>query len=223
MTEDDLFKLQWDALYESTENNPYLPYKTSATLNKSLLTNNKRVIKAINEILEKAETASQTVIDFSSRFNNIMGDEMSDPTLLANLREIDENFFKAIVKIYNDLKSGSANADAIQRLEEADEEINEAITLLNQRLATLEESMEDFEEICEVDTDLQAIMLSHTPKNKQCIDLYVNGIHYSSNSFNLYSDRLSWLLNENNGGFLLEDGFEVLVKYNYYKESQSNG
>ena len=177
VSEDDLYKLQWDALYESTENNPYLPYKTSASLNKSLLTNNKRIIKAINEILEIAETANQSVVDFASRFNSIIGDEMADPTLLENLRSIDENFFKAIVKVHHEIESGAGSSEVIEALQNADIEIENAIDTLNQKIAQIESCIEDYEEICTIDTSLQSILLTHTPKNKDCIDLYINEFH----------------------------------------------
>ena len=211
-SEDDLYKLQWDALYESIENNTYLPWKNNA-LNKSLNTNNKRIIKAINEVFELATSSVSVTNNFSSRFDDVIGNELADPTLIEELRKIDENFFKAIIKINNELKTTS---QSVTNLETLNNEVSEIVEDLNKRVAELENScIEDFEEICRLDIDAQTIFLSHTPKNKNCIDLYVNGIHYPTKSFNMFTNGLAWLLTEDNDGFLLEEDFEVVVKYDY--------
>lgn len=214
-TEDDLFKLQWDALYESIENNPYLPYKTNS-LNKSLTTTNKRIIKAINEVNDSASNSKELVDSFVARFNNVIGDETADPNLFNELKKIDTNFFKAIVTINNKL---SDNTTKLESLESVDNDIQSAIDDLQKAIAKLEENcVEDFEEVCIVNTESQVITLSHTPKNKDCIDLYVNGIHYPNSSFNMFTNGLAWLLKEDDEGFLLEDDFEVIAKYDYLNE-----
>lgn len=214
-TTDELNGLQYDALWESIEDNPYLPYKTSDFSNKSLNTSNKRIIKAINEILKIAETAKENADSVSNRFNVVIGNETGDPTLLEELQKIDENFFKALFKInkqVNDLNNGIGDIEAVNN------EVQTAIDTLNKKVAELEKLnyVSNYEEFPTLNVEDQSITLSHPPRLKSSISLFINGIYYPTTTFTLENNKLVW--NTNNDSFGLDNDFEIVVRYDYLSE-----
>ena len=56
----DMYKNQYDNLYETTEKNPYLKKSAKASKNKALNTTKKGVIPAINELKSGADTMKKT-------------------------------------------------------------------------------------------------------------------------------------------------------------------
>ena len=76
--ETQLFKDQYDALFESTETNPYLKYSARASKNKALKTSDKRIIMAINENKASIDslnaTVSTTLVSQNNKIGNLDGD-----------------------------------------------------------------------------------------------------------------------------------------------------
>ena len=76
--ETQLYKSQYDMLYESTEANPYLKYSSRASKNKALKTSDKRIIQAINENKASIDSLSSTLttglISQNAKIGNLDGD-----------------------------------------------------------------------------------------------------------------------------------------------------
>lgn len=75
LTEEEKQKVQSYVLTQSVEGNPNLPSSALSSENKSLDTENKTVIGAINELNHKASAAYKGTENFNARFNTIIGDE----------------------------------------------------------------------------------------------------------------------------------------------------
>ena len=77
--ETQLYKSQYDMLYESTEPNPYLKYSSRASKNKALKTSDKRIIQAINENKSSIDKLSATMttglISQNAKIGNLDGDK----------------------------------------------------------------------------------------------------------------------------------------------------
>lgn len=81
--ETQLFKNQYDALFETTENNPYLKASTRASKNKALKTSDKKIIGAINENKTKIDSLDATVMTSLVNQNNKIGNLDGDPILAS--------------------------------------------------------------------------------------------------------------------------------------------
>ena len=81
--ETQLFKSQYDILFETTEKNPYLKASSRASKNKALKTSDKRIIQAINENKTRIDSINSTVISTLNAQNAIIGDQLGDAELKA--------------------------------------------------------------------------------------------------------------------------------------------
>ena len=81
--ETQLFKSQYDILFETTETNPYLKASARASKNKALKTSDKRIIQAINENKSRIDSINSTVISTLNAQNAIIGNQLGDPNLKA--------------------------------------------------------------------------------------------------------------------------------------------
>lgn len=81
--ETQLFKSQYDILFETTETNPYLKASNRASKNKALKTSDKRIIQAINENKTRIDSINSTVISTLNAQNAIIGDQLGDADLKA--------------------------------------------------------------------------------------------------------------------------------------------
>lgn len=220
-TGDELNQLQSDVLWESIADNPLLAEHAIASLDKSLKTTNKRIIKAINEVLTESNKSLEAVNGFTSRFNLVLGDEITDPTLLDKIYEIDTNFFNAIYKIYKDLETQKGRIDALETNGGGSGEtvdltpINEAIQELSDRLDELDALKFEVHEDKINELDGQTFTLTYFPRLASSISLYVNGVYYNSNYYSISEKTITWLFTEAEGGFDLTSEFDVTVKYDY--------
>jgi hypothetical protein len=78
-----LYKSQYDILFESTEPNTYLTASSRASKNKALKTSDKRIIAAINELKSSIDSLSATTISTINKQNGIIGNISGDPELYA--------------------------------------------------------------------------------------------------------------------------------------------
>ena len=83
----DMYKNQYDNLYETTEKNPYLKKSAKASKNKALNTTKKGVIPAINELKSGADTMNKTLINGLAAQNNYLGDFANDQTLYDSFKK----------------------------------------------------------------------------------------------------------------------------------------
>ena len=82
----NLQKNQYDNLFESTSDNPYLTKSAKASKNKSLNTTSKSIIPAINELKKSSDSLSKTLTNGLAAQNNYLGDFAKDATLLKNFK-----------------------------------------------------------------------------------------------------------------------------------------
>jgi hypothetical protein len=103
---------QFDLLWNTMADNELLAYSAVQSLNKQLTTDNKTVIKAINELLTKLKINDTTVANFSTNFNSLVGNPELDTADWNNLKLIDTNVIKSIYKLYLDIVD-KADADNV--------------------------------------------------------------------------------------------------------------
>ena len=84
--ETQLFKDQYDILYELTDKNPYLKYSSRASKNKALKTSDKRIIMAINENKAAIDSLSSTTITRLVNQDGKIGNLDGDPQLNADFQ-----------------------------------------------------------------------------------------------------------------------------------------
>ena len=87
-SDEDWQKLQNAILDKTTESNPYLASSAIPSLDKSLKTTSKRIIKAINEVKSSVDTVNAKFITFSDSYNIILGDTFSNPQLTTDLNKV---------------------------------------------------------------------------------------------------------------------------------------
>lgn len=92
--------MQYDILWDNINDNPNFKSNASLSRNQHLETNQTKIISAINEIKRVTDRVDQTVVNFTTFYNELIGNTFEDPTLHANIKKIDENVLKAIYKTY---------------------------------------------------------------------------------------------------------------------------
>lgn len=97
---ESLNQAQFEILFDDLSDNNLLPYNKLPVLNKSLLTESKVIIKAINELKGRIDGIDSQFLSFGQLYDSLIGDSKSDATLKENLLKIDDNILKAIYKIY---------------------------------------------------------------------------------------------------------------------------
>jgi len=108
--ETQLYKNQYDALFESTEKNPYLTASTRASKNKALKTVDKRIIAAINEVKAKTDSLNSTVNTTLVNQNTKIGPLDSDPDLYNEFQEAGyTSLADGIVKLNKKVGDASKN------------------------------------------------------------------------------------------------------------------
>lgn len=134
LTGQDLQDKQFDILWELLDSNPQLPFSPVKNLNKQLNTNGKNVIKAINELLERAVQNDTSILNFNERFNELMGDAYTNPVLFDNLKKIDSNVLKSVYKIYLEIVGDPNKPTDISQIAPS---VKDAILELNDNLIGL--------------------------------------------------------------------------------------
>jgi hypothetical protein len=106
---DERKQRQFDILWNSLADNELLPYSAIESLNKQLKTDKKAMIQAINELVSRLSINETTVSNFTSVFNDNVGNPELDTVDFENLRTIDTNVVKAVYKIYISLTDVQAD------------------------------------------------------------------------------------------------------------------
>ena len=111
LTSADRKQMQLDLLWNLMDDNELLPYSPVKSLNKQLNTDNKSVIKAFNELLEKLEINNTTVTNFNSRFNDLVGNYELESADWTNLKKIDRNVIRSVYKLYLSIGQLTSNLE----------------------------------------------------------------------------------------------------------------
>lgn len=108
--ETQLYKNQYDSLFESTEKNPYLTPSARASKNKALKTEDKRIIAAINEVKAKTDSLNSTVNTTLINQNTKIGPLDSDPDLYNEFQNAGyTSLADGIVKVSKKVGDASKN------------------------------------------------------------------------------------------------------------------
>lgn len=212
LTKQEIQKIQYDVLWTSIVNNGYLPASQIEVLNKSLKTDSKIIIKAINEVLIKSEAAQQAVARFKDRFNRIIGDEISDPETAANLEELNKN----IINTIHELKQRFI--EILAAANESNEKVDEYKHLIDEANQQLDEIIDKYDVAIEVIyPQNNTFYLDKKPILNNNFRIYINGIRYGNDSFlvDLEEKKVQFLFNNSNFGFDLNSNYEVIVEYSY--------
>lgn len=136
---------QYDVLWLTTEGNPLLPVSPVPTLNKSLATNSKQVIKAINEVLKNGQGTQASLDSFINNFNTfvaLIGDTYADSTLSPKLTSIADNVILALDSLSNAIKSleetivDKADSSVTDEISKSIIDINESISSITDAINT---------------------------------------------------------------------------------------
>lgn len=213
--------LQELILWDDTSDNPNLQPSSIPTKHKALNTNNKNIIKAINEVLDEATNAFVMTNEFKDRMNNVVGDNITNPILMENLNKIEENILKAVVKTYTLLVG---DLDSPVDISNFAPSVNEAILKLSETSETQNTLLEFNNYIEEIAVDAinpNILKLKFIPKTKS-LTLIINGIKYDKEFFTIskYEKQVEWIFTANNGGFDIATDFDVKACYDlYYSEN----
>jgi hypothetical protein len=124
----ELHELQSDALGASLVDNPHLPASPIPSKNKALNTSKPYVTGAINELLQTIENIRNLVQTSLSQQQAVLGDFVSEPTLLSELQKIDTSVLKAIIKLSKEIEGDIDNPQDISAIAPS---IKEAILKLS--------------------------------------------------------------------------------------------
>lgn len=136
---------QYDVLWATTEGNSLLPASTVPTLNKSLATNAKQIIKAINEVLKNNQGTQSSLDSFIKNFNTyvaLIGDTYADSTLSPKLTNIADNIILALDSLNQSIqgldKTIKDKADT-----SVTDDITKSIKSINDSLNSLSDSIKN--------------------------------------------------------------------------------
>jgi len=219
MTSKEIEKVQYDILYNAIDENGYLPPSSIEALNKNLNTSNKRIIKAINEVLNKADSARLTIDDFRDRFNSIIGNEIANPDYKTNLIKVGPNLLEATYNLYNKI----INMEKLI----ADIEGVKDVTAITERMKELEAKIDSLDLSKIVLTNVENInynniqnntfTVSKNPISANGVNLIINGITYCGcdGALSVDGPAIKWLFTESNNGFELDSNDSIQAQYNY--------
>jgi hypothetical protein len=222
---DELNQRQFDVLWDSLQDNSLLPYSTIGFLNKQLNTDNKSIIKAINELLAKLKINDTTVYNFNENFNQLVGNPETETEDWENLMKIDRNVIRSIYKIYTEIVGTNPVdiSDIGDSVKGAIRELSDVIASLTGRIEILEEKLDDIEAREQVYPDPNnpnILSISYIP-NERPIILELNGIDYEENdafTADRQNKKITWTFDLSSGGFDIALDFNVKVHYFYEPE-----
>jgi len=113
LASDYRMQYQYDILWNPMGDNTLLPFSGVSTLNMQLNTNNKSMIKAINEMLILLNTNNTSVTNFTNSFNTYIGNPQVDTTTWSNIQSIDTNIMKALWKTYQLASGGGGTGGTV--------------------------------------------------------------------------------------------------------------
>jgi len=136
---------QYDVLWITTEGNPLLPASAVPTMNKTLFTNAKQVIKAINEVFKNNQITQSSLDSFIKNFNIyvlLIGDTYADSTLSPKLTNIANNVILALdslssaIKKLDDTVGKKADSRVTDDIAKSIEGINKSIISMTDSIKT---------------------------------------------------------------------------------------
>lgn len=185
----DILKLQADVLGEDVKtDHPYLKKNKSAAKSKQLITERGFIVGAINELVSGQDS----------------------------LTDVTE---KALATVYNVLGQIALDQSLKERVLEKAPSLIELVLQMNQEIINLNlNKFENFEDVFDVADDTVTFTLSKGNIDFNSIKVFVNGVYYKRDpetySIDETANTVTWLLNEDNGGFSLKDS-QVIINYNY--------
>jgi hypothetical protein len=226
LTGQDLLDRQYDILWQSIEGNPKLAYSPVPSLDRSLKTTNKRIIKALNELKDGLALNQTGVDEFNVRMRDEIGDTRSFPELVTNLKKVDGNVLSAIFKIYRSIIEDPDNPIDISDIGDS---VNGALLNLNAKIEEYFFEPENkiyypnFHEDYKLIPEPNSPLVTKFKAKDRTLRMYVNGIfydHLKHYSYNPDTRVLNWTFTEENGGFDLTDDFSVTLVYDVdYKQN----
>lgn len=142
-SDEDIDKLQSSVLDKTTGDNTWLAPHAIPALARNLNTSNKRVIKAINELLSRIDSLDDSTIDIAATYDKLIGDTKENPQLEDDLLKMAPHIIDALKKnfkaIYgldldNPIELTSFETSAISG------SLNEAINQLKSEFILMEQS-----------------------------------------------------------------------------------
>ena len=182
-------ELQSDILAERLSNNPYLKYHVLIEKNKQLGTTQQTIIGAINEVLRKVNSASNTNKAALAELYNVLGHVGTHPELTRQVLAQAPSLIELVLNMKNKLDS-----------------IDEA------------RNVEIKEQFVTGEIPQYIFGLTHEPKDES-LKVFVNGVQYFNTNTLAFTyeprdKQVTWIFTEENGGFDLANS-EVIFEYKY--------
>lgn len=187
-------ELQSDILAEKLSNNPYLKYHVLVEKNNKLSTTSQTIIGAVNELLRRNQSVSDTNKAALVELYNVLGHVGVHPELVSRVLSQAPSLIELVL-------------DILERV--------------NSFEGTRIRSQKDSFSVGE--STQQLFSLSHKPIEGS-VTINVNGItYYDGFRVDYNSSLLLWLFDEIHGGFDIKDS-EVNIEYTYdsSKEQEDN-
>jgi len=207
----EIYELQKSLLTTSTLNNPYLkPNPINPDLSRGLNTNSKTIIGAINEIFSITNSIKKANAAFIERFNNIIGDEKLNPNLIERLSELGSNFYEALFNTWDkasDNSGGTSDDEKIEQFQNQLDELREQIESIieNGTGGGSSSNSKMFNTYEDKRFTGKNFTISSLPISTDAAAVYINGVHYDRDCFEIASDRktFTWVA----------DDFEIICNY----------
>ena len=231
------YKYQADILTERVTDNPLMPASRRASKNKSLDTQEKNVVQAINRLNKNFQALKITNDTSLMQQLSVLGDYIADEKLIAKLQKVDTSVITAIIKIYKEINGEASDkndiSDIAPSVKEAIRKLDHKVELTNRFTEILQFQADDMQE------PQFTFQLSKNPSLQQVV-LWVNGIRYLENKHfvvernihrkdnemgaEAFFAELTWTFTESNGGFDLvaDDGFELMAEYGLAQDGDEN-
>jgi len=187
-------ELQSDVLAEKLSNNPHLKYHVLIEKNNKLGTTSQTIIGAINEVLRKIQSTSNTNKAALAELYNVLGHVGVQPALITRVLREAPSLIELVLNILDRVNAADATRTVICK---------ETFVVGNVPQVTFN--------------------LSHLP-NDNTVTVNINGVKYSNGfDIDNKELILTWLFTESAGGFDITDS-EVIIEYTYdsMKEQEAN-
>lgn len=187
-------ELQSDILAEKLSNNPYLKYHVLIEKNKQLGTANQTIIGAINEVLRKVQSASNTNKAALVELYNVLGHVGAKPELSAQVLSQAPSLIELVLDLKARIDTGDIGSGGSSS------------------------KIKFQKDVFMIDHEPQSVFpLSFKPRPNS-IFITVNGIKYNDGfRMDENSNTLIWLFDESAGGFDITES-EVIIHYTYDSE-----
>jgi len=210
---EELYELQRDLFYTiDTRENPHLAG------NKSLKSSKKTIIGAINQIYNIAKSVESTNATIINRFNNVIGNEEQNPELYEALSKIGNNFYEALFETHK------TATDATTDIVEFTKKFNAQIKDLNTKIENISigGTVDGIKLYNTYEDKLytgKTFTIACNPLPNQQPAIYINGVHYDNDCFDVSKDGKTFTWNADNDFYIelnykdAKDDFDVLKTY----------